>query len=344
MELSDEFDAIRDCNKLIKERRYYIMSLKKGKKLAKVLCAVALCGVMSVGMTVSASAASIDLGAQSGITVLTVKKGTNAGDNTNTKDTKAAESKLQQYIVNGGKSGSKDTNVTEKAYKLEGGGTTTYSNLVDKNAVSTGYVNEVEFNKLKGSEKAEFLGDMNNSANIAVAEDDLVSDDTKTTWLTNLQNCSGIGSQLMTTLLQNTKPDYVTANRIYEPFSGVVGTCLALGAILIMAALGLVMVVDLSYIGIPFFRGMVDGDGSSGQGGKPKFISHEAYSAVQTAEGGQGGSGQDSGSKKTAVGLYFKKRVVMLVILGVCLLYLIQGQIYTLVAWILDLLSGFLGF
>lgn len=319
------------------------MSLKTGKKLAKVLCAVALCGVMSVGMTVSASATSIDLGAQSGITVLTVNNGANTGSNS--KGTAAADNNLKTYIEAGGKPNTTTANdVSAKTYKLEGGGTTTYSNLVDGNAVSTGYVNEPEFNKLKGSEKAEFLGDMNNAANIAVAEDDLVSDDTKTTWLNNLQNCSGIGSQLMTTLLQNTKPDYVTANRIYEPFSGVVGTCLALGAILIMAALGLVMVVDLSYIGIPFFRGMVDGDGGNGQGGKPKFISHEAYSAVQTAEGGQGGSGQDSGSKKTAVGLYFKKRVIMLVILGVCLLYLIQGQIYTLVAWILDLLSGFLGF
>ena len=35
---------------------------------------------------------------------------------------------------------------------------------------------------------------------------------------------------------------------------------------------------------------------------------------------------------------------VMLIVLGVCLLYLIQGQIFTLVSWILNLLSGFLGF
>ena len=108
------------------------------------------------------------------------------------------------------------------------------------------------------------------------------------------------------------------------------------------------MVLDLSYMCIPAFRMMLSGDGATGNGtgngSKPKIISYEAVSAVQLAETGSGTSGQQGGTNKLAVGIYFKKRVVMLIVLGICLLYLIQGQIFALVSMILDLVSGFLGF
>ena len=45
-----------------------------------------------------------------------------------------------------------------------------------------------------------------------------------------------------------------------------------------------------------------------------------------------------------ALGVYFKYRWLELVVLGICLLYLVSGNIYSFVAWVLDLVSGFLGF
>lgn len=244
---------------------------------------------------------------------------------------------MEEYISNGGGT-TTQKDAMEKTYPKEGGGSYKYSELVDD-----GYVNG-NFTELTSKGKESLLTDMNTYAESAVKENSNITNQTKTTWLTNLQQCNGVGTQLMNTILQNTKPDYATANRIYEPFSGIVGTCLALGAILIMAFLGITMVLDLSYIGIPAFRMMVGGDDKGGKDGKPKFISWEAVSAVTQAEGGNGGSGQDGSGNKVAVGIYFKKRVIMLIVLGVCLLYLISGQIYTLVSWILDLVSGFLGF
>lgn len=270
-------------------------------------------------------------------------------------DSQDATSRLYASIASG-----TDTSTTpkvivdpSKTYTKENGGTVTYKELLSYNEGSTTYngsINEAVFNELKSSEKEEFLTDMHKVAMATVQSDAdsnnaaKVTDKTVTNWLQQIQQCDGVGSQLMNTLLQNTKPDYATANRIYEPFSGVVGTVLGLGAILIMAFLGITMVLDLSYIGIPAFRLMLNGDGEGGKSGKPKVISYEAVSAVETAEGGGGGGGQNGSTGKVAVGLYFKKRVIMLIILGVCLLYLIQGQIFTLVSWILDLVSGFLGF
>lgn len=302
-------------------------------------------GGLAVAMTLTisfagVSSSNVDAGIFSGTVITASAKATT---------TKDADAELKNNLRNGTVgTGTKSVDVSDKTYKLDGGGTVGYKELIDKDSDNTGYINETQFNRLRGSEKSKFLGDMNNVATATIDNSDIVTEDTRTTWLNNVQNCEGIGSQLMTALLQNTKPDYASANKIYKPFSGVVSTCLGLGAILIMAALGIVMVLDLSYIGIPLFRGFCDGDGSgNGQGGggaKSKLVSYEAHSAVQEAEGGQGGGGQGGGSKKTAVGIYFKKRVIMLIVLGVCLLYLIQGQIFTLVSWILDLMSGFLGF
>lgn len=301
-------------------------------------------GGLAVAMTLTIGFAGVSSGNEDA----GIFSGTVISASANATTTDDAETELKNNLRNGAVgTGTKSVDVSEKTYRLDGGGTVGYKELIDKDSDNTGYINETQFNKLRGSEKSKFLGDMNNVATATIDNSDIVTEDTRTTWLNNVQNCDGIGSQLMTALLQNTKPDYAKANRIYKPFSGVVSTVLGLGAILIMAALGIVMVLDLSYIGIPLFRGFCDGgEGSNGQGGgaKGKLVSFEAHSAVQEAEGGQGGGGQSGGSKKTAVAIYFKKRVIMLIVLGICLLYLIQGQIFTLVSWILDLMSGFLGF
>ena len=265
--------------------------------------------------------------------------------------TEQADQALKTALNQGKSNNPTSTSYAGKQYEIDGGGYATWLELFDGNSVQTGYINENKFNTLSSGAKRQYLEDMisisNDVVDSEIGNEAGVTTSTQTTWMNNLQNCSGVGSQLMTTLLANTKPDYVTANRIYQPFSGVVGTVLGLGSILIMAGIAITMVLDLSYIGIPAFRMLVDGEdgGQGGQGGhKPKFISHEAISSVQMAEGGNGGAGQNGGSNKAAVGMYFKKRVIMLICLGVCLLYLIQGQIFTLVGWILDLVSGFLGF
>jgi hypothetical protein len=114
-----------------------------------------------------------------------------------------------------------------------------------------------------------------------------------------------------------------------------------------MAALALVMVLDLCYIAIPFVRNVLDGDKGQGQNGgnggvKSKFVSWEAYNAVQQVEAGGGAGGQGGSDSRSAVGIYFKKRIIMLLILGLCLLYLVQGEIFTLVGWFMDLVSGLL--
>lgn len=261
--------------------------------------------------------------------------------------------------------GSKTLDMTTNKYSIKGGGTIYYYELMTSSSTSGGFVADGEsddffdtekFDSLKQSAKKNFLGDVFTICN-AVATDtangyntgaNAPSDDTVQEFMNVIQNQTGMGSQLLATLLQNTKPDYVAANRIYEPFSGVVGTILGVLSVIVMALLGITMALDIVFITIPAVQLMMGADGS-GQGGQDsankmsRLISAEARQAVQ-AQGDSGGGGGQSGDGKLALGIYFKKRWKSLVLLGICLLYLVQGQIYSLVAWIIDLLSGFLDF
>lgn len=231
--------------------------------------------------------------------------------------------------------------MSQEEYALEGGGSIKGADLFNGKP-SEGYdLNEKEFSRLSSKAQTQVVSDIAKYSNEAVETDTArgVDESTVQNWWKNLQTKKGVGSKFMGEILKNTKPDFVTANKIYQPFSGLVGTVMGLGAIIIMGLLGLLMVLDISYIVIPPVRLAVDD--SRSRGNSSKLFSYDAIYAVQVAEEG---GGTENGEKKQALGIYFKRRVLMLIILGICLLYLVQGEIYTLVGWLLDLVNGFLGF
>lgn len=301
--------------------------------LAVALSTTAVTGSMVTdnGFVVSVEASTTSYGAQVYKNALTLSNMSSTGEATN-KTTQFAFSKEQ---VSGTDSTTKYASYT----------------TMDKILNEDGTFNVNTFEKLDSKSQSKAVDIVCQAAQQANNEQDnnqyVYSDNDYRNWMTQIEQQDGIGSRLITTLMKNTKPDFATANQLYEPFSGVVGTALGVLAILLMAALALVMVLDLSYIAIPFVRNMLDG-GSDGQGQgggvKSKFVSWEAYNAVQQVEAGGGASGQQGGQNKTAIGIYFKQRVIMLLILGICLLYLVQGEIFTLVGYFMDLVSGFLGF
>jgi len=265
------------------------------------------------------------------------------------------------YEYQGGNGGApRKIDYTQARYETTGGGYKAWKEVVSNPANSNGnytYIDVSQYDQLTAKSKRQVLEGIFEIAN-AMEDDcanlkstDGVTSDTVESMMTVLQNNSGQGSQMLAMLMKNTKPNYMAANKIYEPFSGPVGTALALIAILIMAALGLTMALDIAYIVIPAFQMLCGGGSDAGQGGPGQgkkggiggFISSEAKHAVKTAEGGSGGQA-GGGEYKAAIGTYLKHRWIGLTILGICLLYLVQGQIYNFVAWFVDLFSGFLNF
>lgn len=232
--------------------------------------------------------------------------------------------------------------VQKNDYAVDGGGYLKGSSLLDS---SKGTINQAEFEKLTSKAQSQLVSDIAAASNAAVAEDSAggqttknVSQSTAENWWKELQQTKGVGSKFLNVMLENTKPDFVTANQIYKPFSGIIGTLLGVIAVVGMGVLAVVMVSDIMYIALPPMRMLVQ-EGKDKNGGKGSFlISSDAIYAVEQAEQ------NTDGSKKHAIGIYFKRRVVMLILLGICMLYLVSGSIFTLVGSILDLVSGFIGF
>lgn len=139
-------------------------------------------------------------------------------------------------------------------------------------------------------------------------------------------------SSLVRQLSEDVNPDFATAYSWFKPFSGGISTLLGFLSLVIFTLIGLMMIFDLSYLTIPFFKVWLDK--SSGE--QPKGISREAFTAAQTAE-------KDNKEYKSAVGIYLKLKIKQLVLLGICLLYLVGGKIYTLVSILIDTLIGVVG-
>lgn len=139
-------------------------------------------------------------------------------------------------------------------------------------------------------------------------------------------------SSLVRQLSNDVNADFATAYSWFKPFSGTVSTILGFLAIVIFVALGLMITIDLAYLVIPPFRSAISKTDNS----KPNWVSNEAYKAILEAE-------KSEGKSKSTMWLYLKYKSTQMIILGICLLYLINGKIYSLVAWIIDSFSGVVG-
>ena len=267
---------------------------------------------------------------------------------TSKPDSAQAMKNLQSHVYN---------EVQGQTYETTEGGYRSGSELLTGTAQNGYELNEAVFSQLTSKEQSRAVSDIATASNNAVAENrgenytkvdgDVttdagpkkgttgVTDETVQTWWKTLQSKDGVGSKFLSTVLQDTKPDFVTASKWYKPFSGPIGTLLAFGSIIAMGLIGIVMVCDILYITIPPIRLFVDDQGNSEKMQTSKIFSHAAIHAVKTVE--EGGSDK---ANKHALGIYFKSRVIELIILAICLLYLVNGKIYDLVGYILDLLSG----
>lgn len=235
--------------------------------------------------------------------------------------------------------------VKNKKYPTQGGGYMNGSNVVHK-----GDIIDSNYDQLTDSGKQAVVGDMvanaKGQAKKTAAKQEsggstssgAVTDQTVTNWIQQIQDHPGVGAKMLTTTLQDVKPDYSSASYIIQPFKGPLNTAIAVIVILVMFGLTFTFAVDLAYLYIPLFNSSVDeGSGGSDQNGnklmKPSsWVSRDARKAYEET---------DSDGKNPAIS-YFKKRFVGCIMLGLCILFFAQGKIFQIVGWILDLVSGVL--
>lgn len=132
-------------------------------------------------------------------------------------------------------------------------------------------------------------------------------------------------SAAMKYLKTDTSADFVSAQAWFKPFSNPISTVMGFLCIVIFIALGLSFIFDTAYLVLPGFQLIVE----HGEDNKKPFgVSKEAWKANRETE--------SVNESKSAMLIYVKKRIPVILLIAICLGYLISGKIYDLCVWFID--------
>lgn len=175
---------------------------------------------------------------------------------------------------------------------------------------------------------------------VTALQDSTVSEQTQQSIIDQMQATSpDVARLLIPMVMDSTSADLYTAMKWLAPILPFVRILFGVGAILISLFLVGSTILDIIYIGLPFFRERISsGKDGGGGGGKPGMITMDAYSVVQEVESSIGGNG----GYKNAYLLYFKRRAFSYILIGFCLLYLVVGELGGLIGWIMQIGTGVL--
>ena len=211
-----------------------------------------------------------------------------------------------------------------------------YSESKSKYGKSTVFDVEIEFNLNQYKNYSQQNKQKAMQVILTTIENSKISATNKTKIYNFVANSDSTTSSLVRQLNEDVRADYVKAYGIFAPFSGVLGTILGCITLGIFFLFGLTISVDLAYITIPAIQSFLNGVNKDGKDQKPKFVSLEAWKAVQAAY-------NDNEGKKDATTTYLKLKSKQLIAIAICLLYLVSGQIYNLIANLIDYFRGVIG-
>lgn len=123
--------------------------------------------------------------------------------------------------------------------------------------------------------------------------------------------------------------DFVEAKKLFDPFSGVIGTILGVLCVAVFLFTGLSIVFDVFYLVLPGVQ-MVLERGEENK--KPFGVSKEAYASLKDSE--------KDGEYHNVLSIYMKRRIWLILIMSICIGYLISGAIYDLVVFFIDAFSS----
>jgi hypothetical protein len=149
---------------------------------------------------------------------------------------------------------------------------------------------------------------------------------------------SDVSRMLIPLVMSSTSADLYTAMKWVSPFLPILRLVFGIGAFCIFIFLMGSTIVDLAFIGLPIARESLQNKGEQ-KGGKVPFVSSDAMSVIKETESAL----DSSGGYKNAYLIYFKRRALTYIILSVCVLYLVVGELGGLIGWLLSLGSGVVG-
>lgn len=135
-------------------------------------------------------------------------------------------------------------------------------------------------------------------------------------------------SGLVRQLSDDVSVDMPAAYAWFKPMSGPIGVILGAVTIAIFALLGISTTIDIAFLTIPGVQWVLIRKCSDKE--KPRFVSLEAWDSYKEA----------SATHDGVLGIFFKKKAGQMIVLGICILYLVSGNLFALVAKAVDYFQG----
>jgi hypothetical protein len=196
------------------------------------------------------------------------------------------------------------------------------------------YFNQKNFTDATEKSKKEALGNF-----VRGLQKSTVSDQTQQKIFDDMSAADdNVSRMLIPLVMDSTTADLYTAMKWVSPFLPIVRLVFGIGAFCIFLFLMGSTIVDLAFIGLPIARESLQNKGEQ-KGGKIPFVSSDAMSVIKETESAL----DSSGGYKNAYLIYFKRRALTYIILSVCVLYLVVGELGGLIGWLLSLGSGVVG-
>lgn len=176
-----------------------------------------------------------------------------------------------------------------------------------------------EYNKLVVKEKNDFM-----KLALGYIKESGLSPATKNKFYHFIESQDGTTASAIKFLENDASADFVSAIKILKPFSGIVGGFLGVMSLVIFITMGISLVWDTAYLALPWFAVILEDKAED----KPFGVSNEAWKSKRESE--------SSPKYVGPLGLFLKRRVKVIFLVSLCLMYLVSGQIYEVMSWFVD--------
>lgn len=172
------------------------------------------------------------------------------------------------------------------------------------------------YNKLDNKDKQTFM-----QAALSATSKSGLGGQRKSKLYSFISQQDGKVSAAVSNLTTDASANFYSAMALLKPFTGPFSTFLGVVAILIIVFVTTSLFIDLAFIAIPVFQ-----VGDADKGITRRFISSAARQAVR----------EEMDSNKSALWIWFKRRVFVMGGLAIALIYLINGSMYEIMGWFLQ--------
>lgn len=130
-------------------------------------------------------------------------------------------------------------------------------------------------------------------------------------------------TQALKYLTEDTSADLARARKWFLPFTGGIGTAMGVFSLVVFMFLGVSSLWDVAYLALPGLQLVLErGDDKK----RPFGVSTEAWKVNREIA-------NDYNNSKSVISAYLRRRVPVIMVCAVCIVYLVSGKVYEMLGY-----------